>query len=127
MNPLPISDNTPYTVDVKVGAQLYLPDLTPKVLVSNVVGVYSPFGSGAYRAAYISTGGVTMLLLAKTADCTLHAIPPVDCTAAVDAATAPLKTQIASLQAANAAATTTGYNAGRQAVVDAIAGLVPAK
>jgi hypothetical protein len=74
MTPLPITDPTPVTLDVKDGAQLYLPDLTPKVKVSNVNDARSPFGTQLagtpYRACYIETGGVLQLLLARTADCT---------------------------------------------------------
>jgi hypothetical protein len=73
MQPLPITDSRAVKLDVKVGAQLYLPDLTPKVKVTTVNNATSPFGTRLnntdYRAAYISTGGVTQLLLARTADC----------------------------------------------------------
>lgn len=80
MQPLPITDPKPVTTDIKVGAQLYLPDLTPKVRVSNVNDAFSPFGTRVnnvnYRAAYITTGGVTQLLLARLIDCTgMVAIP----------------------------------------------------
>lgn len=73
MQPLTITDRTVVTLDVAVGAQLYRPDLTPQVKVSRVGDAYSPFatriGSTDYRAVYISTGGVLMLLLARVADC----------------------------------------------------------
>lgn len=73
MQPLPITDKNAVTADVLTGAQLYLPDLTPKIKVSNVHDAFSPFGTRLnnvnYRAMYISTGGVVQLLLARVADC----------------------------------------------------------
>lgn len=73
MQPLPVSDAKAYTLTVRADAQLYLPDMTPKVKMSAAAKVLSPFGATvngvSHRAVIVTTGGVTQLLLVQTSDC----------------------------------------------------------
>jgi hypothetical protein len=80
--PLPIIDRSPVLIAIPAGRQLFDVAGAPKVKVSNVAGAYSPFGTEladvAYRAAFIETGGVLQLLLARTADCAIRPAPDTD-------------------------------------------------
>ena len=68
---LKVTDETPKTLDVAIGKQLYDLNGRPAVTMSvKADDIYSPFGSGIYRAVSVTTGGVRQLLLVKGADTT---------------------------------------------------------
>ena len=93
---LPITDPTEGTVALAVNQQLYALNGAPLVTVSGAASVGSPFGTTvggvAYRTVYVTTSGVRQLLLAKAV---VKPNPGVDCSAEVEAATAPLEARIA--------------------------------
>ena len=95
MTPAAITDETLYFIDTPANAPLYDHDGLTKLstLYTALTNRLSPYGVGAKRAIFVTTGGIRRVALVTPS--AKRQVPAADCTAAIDAATAPLQAKIA--------------------------------
>ena len=99
MTPTAITDETPYFIDTPANAPLYDHDGLTKLstLYTPLTNRLSPYGVGAKRSIYVTTGGIRRVALVTPS---AKRQVPADCTAAIGAAIAPLNARIAAAKAA---------------------------
>ena len=112
VTPAPITDQTPKEVRIPAGANLF--DVDGKTILRQSPGSPawrpSPYEQGNKRAIF-SPDPPIVLIAVGPADIRALPAPAADCTAAVKAATDPLKAQITTLTGAVTAATLAGKQA----------------